>query len=66
MINVHYNKSFSQLLNERRVADAKRLLEETTATVKIISGEVGFNSTASFNRVFRDISGQSPSAWRKR
>lgn len=64
VINLHFGKSFPQLLNERRVADAKQLLRETKASVKIIAEEVGFNSTASFNRVFRDLAGQSPSAYR--
>ncbi len=64
IINAHFGKSFPQLLNERRVEDAKRLLRETDASVKIIAEEVGFNSTASFNRVFRDLTGQSPSEYR--
>lgn len=65
VINLHFGKSFPQLLNERRVEDAKQLLRETTASVKVIAEEVGFNSTASFNRVFRDLTGLSPSAYRK-
>lgn len=64
VINAHFGKSFPQLLNERRVEDAKRLLRETKASIKVIAQEVGFNSTASFNRVFRDITGQTPSAYR--
>lgn len=64
IINLHFGKSFPQLLNERRVEDAKRLLRETRASIKIVAEEVGFNSTASFNRVFRDLTGQSPSEYR--
>lgn len=64
IINQHFGKSFPQLLNERRVEDAKRLLRETKASIKVIAEEVGFNSTASFNRVFRDLTGVSPSAYR--
>ncbi len=65
VINRHFGKSFPQLLNERRVEDATRLLVETNASVKVIAAEVGFNSTASFNRVFRDLTGQTPSEYRK-
>lgn len=65
VINLHFEKSFPQLLNEYRVADAKRLLAETQAPVKIVAEEVGFNSLASFNRVFKDLSGISPSDFRK-
>lgn len=64
IINLHFGKSFPQLLNERRVEDAKRLLAETDAPVKIIAGEVGFNSMASFNRVFRDLAGSTPTLYR--
>lgn len=65
IINVRFGKTFPQLLNEKRVEDAKRLLTETDAAVKIVASEVGFNSIASFNRVFREISGQSPSQYRE-
>lgn len=64
VINARFGKSVPQLLNERRVDDAKRLLVETDAAVKIIAEEVGFSSLASFNRVFKDITGESPSAFR--
>lgn len=65
IINVYFNKSFPQLLSEYRVADAKHLLLDTDASIKIISDEVGFNSLASFNRSFRTIVGQTPSEYRK-
>ncbi len=65
VINAHFGKSLPQLLNEYRVEDAKRLLIETRADVKIIADETGFNSIATFNRVFRDITGYTPSVYRK-
>lgn len=64
VINAQFGKSVPQLLNERRVEDAKRLLAETDAAVKVIAEEVGFSSLASFNRVFKDMTGESPSAFR--
>ena len=64
IINVHFNKALPQLLNERRVADAKILLRDTDVPAKVIASEVGFNSLATFNRVFKDISGVSPSEYR--
>lgn len=66
IINLHFGKSFPQLLNERRVEDAKRLLKETDASVKVIAGEVGFASMASFNRVFRNLTGMTPSELREK
>jgi AraC-like DNA-binding protein len=64
VINIYFGKSFPQVLNERRVADAQRLLRETTAPVKQVAEEVGFNSMATFNRVFRDSTGKTPTEFR--
>lgn len=66
LINDHFGKSLPQLLNERRVEDAKQLLVETDAAIKLIASEVGFNSTTSFNRAFREATGLTPSAFRSR
>ena len=65
VINSHFKKSFPQLINERRIDDAKTLLRQTDAPVNIICSEVGFNSLPSFNRVFKDMTGQAPSEYRK-
>ncbi|MDH5723100.1 MAG: helix-turn-helix domain-containing protein [Alphaproteobacteria bacterium] len=65
IINIYFQKSFPTILNERRVEDAKRMLLETDVGIKIISEEVGFNSLASFNRVFKEIEGRSPRDYRK-
>lgn len=65
VFNTHFQKSFPQVMNEQRVEEARRLLEETKVTVKAISEEVGFNSMPSFNRVFKEMTGLSPSAYRK-
>jgi len=65
IFNTAFQKTFPQLMNEQRVEEAKRLLSQTNASVKVISEEVGFNSMPSFNRVFKEIVGASPSAYRK-
>ena len=65
IINVHFKKSFPQLLNMYRVEDAKRLLLDTDESIKIIANEVGFNSLPSFNRAFKEFASQSPSNYRK-
>lgn len=66
IINQYFGKSFPQLLNEYRVEDAKHLLKDTNIPIKAIAEEAGFNSTASFNRVFRDIEGVTPSIYRSK
>lgn len=65
VINLHFKRSFPQLLNEYRVEDSKRLLLGTSESIKVVAEEVGFNSLTSYNRAFKTIVGQSPSAYRK-
>ncbi|TVQ83117.1 MAG: AraC family transcriptional regulator [Micavibrio sp.] len=64
IINTAFDKSFPQLLNEHRVEDAKRMLENPEIPVQTVAFEVGFNSLPSFNRVFKTMTGLSPSAYR--
>ena len=66
IINHHFGKTLPQLFNERRVEDAKRLLLETDSPVKTIAAEVGFNSIASFNRVFKELENLNPGQFRER
>ena len=64
VINAHFGKSLPTLLNEYRIADARYLLTSTDLPVKDIADQVGFNSMPSFNRVFREITGTTPSLLR--
>ena len=65
IINQHFKKSFPQLLNEHRIEDAKNWLINTDENISVIYQEVGFNSLPSFNRVFKDMLGETPSQFRK-
>ena len=53
-------------LQRRRVERAMYLLRETELTVTEVCMQVGFSSLGTFSRTFRDILGESPSAYRKR
>lgn len=53
-------------LQRRRVERAMFLLGQKQRSVTEICFEVGFNSLGTFSRTFRDIVGDSPSAYRKR
>ena len=66
IVNIYFERSVPQLLNERRVNEAKVLLSETQADVTTISSEAGFNSIATFNRVFKEIEGVSPTKYRNK
>ncbi len=65
VINLHFGKTFPQLMNEHRISDAKRMLLETDASVRTVAGEVGFNSLATFNRVFKELTGVTPGQFRQ-
>ncbi|MFD4692242.1 helix-turn-helix domain-containing protein [Streptomyces sp. NPDC058463] len=52
-------------LQRRRVERAMFLLRETDRSVTDICYEVGFGSTGTFSRTFRDIVGRSPRTYRK-
>ena len=64
VINVAFGKSFPRLLNEFRVDDAKRMLQNPEIPIQVVASEVGFNSLASFNRAFREITSITPSQYR--
>mgnify|MGYP001589000184 CR=1 FL=1 len=66
LVNVHFGKSLPQLINDYRVRDSLQLLEQTGASVTVVAQEVGFNSLPTFNRVFKDVMGVSPSDYRQR
>jgi AraC-like DNA-binding protein len=66
VINVSFGRSFPRLLSEFRVADAKRMLPDSSIPIQVVAFEVGFNSLATFNRVFREVTGETPSGYRAR
>lgn len=60
--------SFLSCVNHYRVEEAKRLLDENAdeLTILRIAYDTGFNSKATFNRIFRKVTGLSPSDYRTR
>lgn len=68
VLNQHLHQSFNEYVNMYRVEAFKsRLLEEEDGNLTItgIAFECGFNSQATFQRVFKAITKQSPSEFRK-
>lgn len=55
-----------ELLLERQLLEAKRLLKFTIRSVENIGREVGFEDPAYFSRFFRKRTGDTPSDWRSR
>ena len=50
----------------RRIERAKALLRDTDLPVIEIAFQTGWNSLGTFGRVFRDVTGETPSSLRKR
>lgn len=68
LINHHLNKHFFDFINEYRINDAKKILEDPaqkTLTVLEILYSVGFNSKSSFYTAFKKETNQTPTAFRK-
>lgn len=69
VINNEIGKNFYQLINELRVAEFKKYLDNPKMnhiTFLGLSYEAGFNSRSSFYRVFKEITGETPTEYRQR
>lgn len=68
VINENFNKTFFQLVNEYRINEAKKLITSPVHSHYSLDGiatQCGFNSRFVLNAVFKKITGQSPSAFKK-
>ena len=69
VVNEYYGKSFKQVLNEQRVREACRQLNDTERyghlTIEAIAANLGFNSRSNFTVTFKRIAGISPSKFLK-
>jgi len=68
VINSRTNKSFYDLINERRIQEfisRVQLLENKQFTLVALAFDCGFNSKASFNRNFKNSTTKTPSEYLK-
>lgn len=68
IINRKMNVTFSELVNSYRVEEVKKGLaspQDTEKTILDIALDAGFNTKTSFNRVFKKITGVTPSNYRR-
>ena len=61
-----FGETPNRYLQRRRVERAMFLLRATDRSVTDICMDVGFASLGTFSRVFRDVVGEPPSAYRRR
>lgn len=70
IINNRYKKNFSTLLNEVRIAEACRMLDDNTIssnyTIQSVYESLGYTTASSFIRQFKKIKGVTPSEYRKK
>ena len=66
LLNEELGKNFYEILNEYRTNEAIRLMNEgkhLSFTLTYIAEMAGFNSKATFNRIFKKITNQTPSEY---
>ena len=67
-INEGMNMNFYDLVNSYRVEEAKRLLldeKNKNLTILSVGFEAGFNSTTTFNTVFKKFTGLTPAEFKR-
>ena len=66
-LNKYYKINFCTWINTLRIEEVKRLLiEQPNLSLAEISMMVGFSDPASLSKIFKKISNESPSAYKKR
>jgi AraC-like DNA-binding protein len=65
IIKNNYNLTFRQYLNTIRIAEAKRLLQETKLQISQIAYRVGYTNLTHFCRTFKEITSVSPNTFRQ-
>lgn len=58
--------TFQEYLLQQRVQEAQRLLKHPSAAISDVAYAVGFKDPSYFSRIFKQLSGQSPSAFRNK
>ncbi len=61
----HTNKTYVQFLNEVKIGNATKMLIDNKLTISRICYETGFNNFNHFTKVFRRITGYTPSQYQQ-
>jgi len=66
ILNQHHGQSFNDFVNGYRIEEVKAQLHSAklkTQTITAIAFDAGFNSQATFQRVFKNVVGMTPKAY---
>jgi len=67
IINTAFGKNFNDFINEYRIREVTRKMKDTAydrITLEGTAFDAGFNSRATFNRTFRQMTGKSPKEYK--
>ena len=67
LLNDYVEKNFYDFINYYRVEEVKRRLGDSSydnQTILSIGVDCGFNSKSAFNRIFKNITGKTPSQYK--
>lgn len=65
LFRLRHGVSFIRYLTDLRIEKAKQLLASTDLTIAAIAGLVGYDDATYFHRVFRRVTGLTPTAYRQ-
>jgi len=68
VINSHFNQNFHAFINSYRVEEVKKMLldpEKREANLLSVAFDAGFKSKTTFNTIFKKLTGETPSQFRK-
>ncbi|MFT7559354.1 MAG: AraC-like DNA-binding protein [Flavobacteriales bacterium] len=68
ILNSHFGKNFFEFINTYRIAEVKLLLDDKSDEAKSVLNimyDTGFSSKSSFNAIFKQYVGMTPSQYRK-
>ena len=68
IVNRRMGKTFTDLVSDYRIEEVKKRLSDPLESANIlnIAYDAGFGTKASFNRIFKERTGQTPSEYKKK